>query len=127
MAEPIFQVGPQSQKVDAKTQLVNGALFVEDWKTSSQNQSFLQRGSFTLAGSKFFITLPRAYISASNLQNPPTFIVTSQTANHVFVESIAKNSAFGSNTISTLCGFTISATGSSTGTDSGYWMVIGYK
>lgn len=127
MAEPIFQVGPASNKVDAKAQLINGAIFVEDWKTSSQNQSFLQRGSFTLATGAKFITLPRPYISASNLQNPPTYIVTSQTTTHVYVESVAKNSAFGSNTISTLCGFTISSTNSVTGTDIGYWLVIGYK
>lgn len=124
MAET-FEKSPQG-KIDAKTGLTNGGIYVEDWKVSAQNNTFVQRGSFTLAASKKFITFPRAYLSSQSTQNL-TFIVTSQTANHVYVESVAKNSAFGVNVISTVCGFTISTTGSSTGTDNGFWLTLGYR
>lgn len=118
----VFKAGPQG-KVDAKKDLTNGGIYAEDFYTSAQNQTFLQRGSFTLTGGLVFINFPRPYISATTTLNPPTFIVTSQTANHVFVESFPKNSAFGSNNISTICGMTISGSG----TDSGFWLVLGYK
>lgn len=110
-------------RIDAKKDVYNGAIFTEDWKISAQNASFLQRGNFTLSAGAAAITLPRNYLSAQKAGQNITFIVTAQSNNHVFINGIMSAQAFGTANISTISGFYISGSG----TDTGYWLTIGYK
>lgn len=110
------------RKIHAAEDLIGPFIYTEDFSVSAQGGTIFERGLYTLSTGAKFVTLPRPLVSAASASNV-VFLLTSRGASHHYVESVAVNSAMGSVLISTVCGFTVSGSGSETG----FWTAFGYK
>lgn len=114
MIEAHKHTGLDSPKVNVKS-LEGPVVWTDDYALSAQKLgSVLQRGIYTLASNKTFVTFPHFYTSAGNI----SVTVTPNSSTVDWVESIAAVQGI------YISGFTVSGYG---GTDSGYWIALGYK
>lgn len=97
------------------------SVYTVDVSATAGNQgSIMQRGAYTLSTGVAFITLPYAYVSSTSTANI-AFLATGAGASNHYIESVGKVATLG--TLSAVSGFTISGSGSETG----YWLALGYK
>lgn len=97
------------------------SVYTVDVSATGGNQgSIMQRGSYTLASGVAFISLPYPYVSSIATTNI-TFFATAGGVTHHYIESVGKVATLG--TLSAVSGFTVSGSGSETG----YWLALGYR
>ena len=112
---------PHFKKTRVPSDLTGSFIYTEDHQISAGQGTVLQRGSYTLAANEATILLARSYlVSASS--PAVSFFVTSRSANHSWVnETISANVS--ASQVSSISGFRVSGSG----TDTGYWLAIGYR
>ena len=100
-------------------------LYTEDTDAlAAKLGTIVQRGTYALTANVQFIEFPVHYLSAADNNHLNLNIqLTSKTTNPAFVESVIGVSALGTVNISAISGFTVSGSG----TDTGYWLALGYK